>query len=153
LLKIGHPELTTACGGSVLTGKILLAVNVTIPTSMLVTKLAVNALSSGTHVIMGLYNDAGNVPGTLVATTGSSTVSLGANEIPVTGGPVRVAGGSYWIVTIYDADTTMACDSTRTNMWWLNSLSTFPTSLPATWSGGSSISNWFNFALYVVLTQ
>ena len=55
--------------------------------------------TSGINLIMGLYNDASNLPGTLVA--GSSTavvpsINAGWQTIPVANGPT-VPAGTYWV--------------------------------------------------------
>jgi hypothetical protein len=55
--------------------------------------------TSGINLIMGLYTDAANLPGTLIAGTSTAvvpTINAGLQTVPVANGPT-IPAGTYWV--------------------------------------------------------
>ncbi|HXC53151.1 MAG TPA: hypothetical protein VN634_19850 [Candidatus Limnocylindrales bacterium] len=86
----------------------LLGFPVTIEFDATVTHFGLIMRTGGAHVQMVLYKDAGGSPGQLVATSASTLTVIGSQEIPIA--PTHVTAGVYWIMGVYDANTTVATD-------------------------------------------
>jgi len=93
---------------------------------------------------MALYTDSSGSPGTLVAyTAAASAPSTGYQEIAVTGAPVSLAAGDYWISWWCSGASCRTSYSTAagevgTNLAYYKAYAgTFP-SWPASWPSGSS---------------
>ncbi len=86
----------------------LLGFPVTIEFDATVTHFGLITRNGGAHVQMVLYKDASGSPGQLVATSASTLTVVGSQEIPIA--PTPVTAGVYWIMGVYDADTTVATD-------------------------------------------
>ena len=132
-VRYGYQNLA---GSNTFTADNLLGEAIDIPQPILVTKLAVSTAASGPHVVVGLYTNNGGVPNTLVASTPSTAVSFGANEIAVTASKT-ITAGTYWLMAVYDKDAQIEKDSATTNTFCYISFA-FSASLPTTWPGGTS---------------
>jgi hypothetical protein len=82
----------------------LLGELISVPTNMTLTALGVVMNAANIHVIMALYTNAGGAPGTVIASTASTTTVVGKMEMPVTN--VGLAAGTYWIMGEYDTTVT-----------------------------------------------
>jgi hypothetical protein len=105
---------------------------------------------------MGLYRTTGaspnNRPGARVAQTGSTVLVNGRQEIPIT--PVEVAAGDYWIVTLFDTQTSVAADPGFVTIRYVNTQTPFATGLPADFATLQVLNEgFFRTNFYIVLLQ
>jgi hypothetical protein len=77
-------------------------------------KFGVICLTSGAHVTMALYSDAGGAPGTLLAYSGSTPTTGGDEELSPNAN-VALGAGVYWIMGTYDANVSLQVDGSTTN--------------------------------------
>jgi Ca2+-binding RTX toxin-like protein len=108
-------------------------------------RLFINATSTATSVVVGLYtNSATNHPGTLL-TTGTITAPVAGvnNSVTVAGAPVT-AGTTYWIAVLGPAGVVRFRDRAAVGAGAseTSSLGTL-TSLPATWTTGTGFTDGF----------
>jgi hypothetical protein len=82
----------------------LLGTAVVVPETVLVS-FGVIGRAAGPHFEMALYRDAGGSPGALVASTPSTPLAVGRQEIGVS--PVALSAGTYWIMGIYDTEASI----------------------------------------------
>ena len=97
----------------------------------------VDASSTGTALVAGLYSDSAGHPGTLIAQGALMQLTAGAwNNVPIPGAIVT-AGTPYWLAILAtqsgvlrfrDGTGCTSVESQQTNL----------TSLPATWVSGAS---------------
>jgi hypothetical protein len=80
---------------------------------MTVTKLATKANDAAANGMLALYADNGGAPSALVASTPSTPIYIGLNEIPVLT-QVVVNPGNYWIMAVYSQDTFPCKDTSPT---------------------------------------
>lgn len=89
--------------------------------------------NSGASVKMALYKDVAGVPGALVASTGTATVTSGTISLAVT--PTVLNPGSYWIMAIYSTNGSHTYSKTKTSSTGIDSIyyktQTFDTEIPA----------------------
>jgi hypothetical protein len=149
--RYGYPSITTEGTASSFGRDYLLGEQIYIGTSIIVTKLAVNALASGPYVVMALYSDYGGAPSALLASTPSTTMVAGSNEIPVLV-PASIPAGYYWIMAVYSADADVACDTATDSTYRYISLP-FGTALPNPLPVANYEPAVQHFGYYVVGTQ
>jgi hypothetical protein len=103
--------------------------------------LYLDALSSATQVLVGIYADEAGHPGALVAQGATSTPTAGAwNEIPLS--PVRVAAGTtYWIAILDPFGPGLLRFRDRPGGASETSAADALTNLPASWTTGASYSD------------
>jgi hypothetical protein len=154
-IRYGYQDVTGLGSPSIepFNSNYLLGERIYIGSSIIVTKIALNALvaSSYPHVAMALYTDSGTAPSQLLASTASTTLVAGANEIPVLV-QASIPAGNYWIMAVYDGGAQIASDSATDNTFVyvsFNFSTTMPTPFP------SSISSYTSehAGYYVVGTQ
>ena len=71
-------------------------VQATLAVSATLRSISVYSGDAGSSLFLGVYTDAGNVPGNLIASTALFTTTLGLNTVPTTSNPV-LSPGTYWI--------------------------------------------------------
>jgi hypothetical protein len=150
-LRYGYPSITTEGTATSFGSDHLLGEQIYIGSSIVVTKIAVNALASGPYVVMALYADSGGAPSALLASTSATTMFAGSNEIPVLA-PANIPAGYYWIMAVYSADADVACDTATDNTYRYISLP-FGTDLPNPLPFANYESAVQHFGYYVVGTQ
>jgi hypothetical protein len=91
----GGSSSTSGFGVNYLLGEVI-----SIPSAMTLTALGSVVYTAGTHMILALYTNSGGAPGSLLASTASTTMVAGVMELPVAN--VTLAAGSYWIMGEYD---------------------------------------------------
>ena len=75
---------------------------VTLSADSTITGMGISYVSGSCDVRMALYEDASGSPGALVAETGASALSVGDNELALSGSDVPVAAGTYWLLKVHD---------------------------------------------------
>ena len=102
--------------------------------------LYVDASSSATRIVAGVYADNSNSPGALLAQGSISTIANGAwNDLPLPGGSVT-SGVKYWIAILAPSGTLKyrdRCCGGRGTIPSVTHAVTGLSSLPATWSVGA----------------
>lgn len=113
----------------------LLGVQVALPAGKVIALTnRVPAGDAGKKVMMGLYADASNAPGALVASTAEATLIPGLNLIWMS--PATIAGGNYWIMAVYPVLTTGYQATDSTTIKYISH--TYGTALPTTFPGTHS---------------
>jgi hypothetical protein len=136
-------------GSSSHTPDYLLGSAVHVPLSATLTHLSVIAKSAGSRVVLALYSDSGGEPDQLVAATPATTMSVGANEIPVT--PTLLSAGTYWIMGVYETDASIGFDETDTGAVVYYLYNPFADPLPASIEWPSLyLGHRFNYYLNVL---
>jgi hypothetical protein len=106
------------CGNTVtfLNAHLLAAQPFTVSADITVLSLGVvaNQPTSGLRGVLALYSDASGAPSTLKASTASSTIVAGRNEIPVVT-TTTVSPGTYWIAGEFQADASICADNSTNN--------------------------------------
>ena len=102
--------------------------------------LYVDAGSTASKIVAGVYSDSGGNPGTLLGQGSISTIVNGAwNDIPLAGGSIS-GGGKYWIAILAPSGTIKyrdrCCGGGGTVPSQTNSARNL-TTLPTTWSVGT----------------
>jgi hypothetical protein len=102
--------------------------------------LYVDAGSTATRILVGVYSDNGGNPGTLLGSGSITTIANGAwNDIPLSGGSVN-GGAKYWIAILAPTGTIKyrdrCCGGGGTTPSQTNSVRNL-SALPATWSVGT----------------
>jgi len=115
----------------------LLAFPITVTDNIELTHLSLITTGAASQVKIGLYSDAGNVPDQLL-TQGAGTIgAAGVHEIPVP--QTNLAPGTYWIVVMFDVPTSVGHQYGTGKSYWISFAHGFANSLPATWTGVSSV--------------
>jgi len=111
------------------------------------TLLRIGQLSrdTGKNVRMAVYSDSAGSPDQLVAETPVFSATKSAQEIPVP--PVSLAAGRYWVMAVYEVNTTIGIDlATGMGMYKYTSMSfggLMPTAFPAAPPGGAARLNYW----------
>jgi hypothetical protein len=100
---VEFPDVSSATAGYLVGG------SVTVPVASMLTHLGVINKAAGPNIVLALYSDLGGLPDVLVASTPPTLMTLGRMEIPVAVTPL--APGTYWLMGVYDTDTSMGVDS------------------------------------------
>jgi len=122
---------------------------ITISQSVTVTALGVvGQAATGAQGTLALYENAGGVPGSLVAQTGTTTViAAGPNEIATTA-QVPITAGTYWIGAEYNATAAICIDGSKTNTLQLTTITTYGT-VPLVFGGPTTITGAEDVNYYV----
>jgi hypothetical protein len=143
-VRFGYPDITVADPECVISaemqcrpvlGGYLLGEQVAIDVPILLTGLGLNVLKVGANVVMALYTDAGDMPGSLVAATAIAPIVKGTNEIPVLT-QVELAAGKYWLLALYDVETQIALKKPYTRIWYVKM--PFSASVPVSFPAGAN---------------
>lgn len=109
----------------------LLGQQVTLSSAITLTGLGINIYATSGNTVIALYTDSSGSPGTLVAQTGSEALSVGNNDLGLSGSNVAVSAGTYWIMKVHDdvAYVTESSSAGSTNTTAYESF-TFSSSVP-----------------------
>jgi len=129
-------------------GNRLVAQQVTLPESATIQSLSYYVATAGGQLRLGIYNNSGNAPGTLVAQTAAFTPVAGWNTQTVLT-PSLLPAGTYWLAFLPQnnglAGRVVPSGAGRHYSY------TFGT-LPGTFSS-SSTSGAFHFSFYATLSR
>jgi hypothetical protein len=101
-------------------------------------------VGAGTNAYLGVYADAGNVPGSLLTSIGPVALSAGLNELAITHVPLPT---TFWVVTTFETAVSLSgANSISTDRFYSQSAAygPLPTSLPST-----SVGQGLQFMQYV----
>lgn len=124
---------TSNRGGNSLQGMLI-----TIAADTDLVALAIDTVTVGAHVRLGLYTSSSGAPQTLVAQTAELVTVNGITEGRVSTTPV--ASGDYWIYFLADATVTVRATASTTS-WWFTTYTygSLPTNAPAMTGATTSV--------------
>ncbi|NWG08230.1 MAG: metallophosphoesterase [Chloroflexi bacterium] len=127
-------------------GNYLVAQQVTLPQNATIQSLSYYVATAGGQLRLGIYNNAGNAPGSLQAQTAAFTPVAGWNTQNVTS-PTMLPAGTYWLAFLpQNNNLTGRMAFTGTGRYYGYTFS----ALPTTYSN-SSTSGTFHFSMYATL--
>ena len=95
---------------------------------------------AGSHMVAGVYTDAGGIPGNLLAATASTVTVLGAQEIPLAS-EANLSGAAVWLVVTFDASTSVGWADLGVTDTLFYAARTYDGALPANFASGGSLSS------------
>ena len=96
-----------------ISSKVLEATKQTLPSTMKTSSLWIYCFNAD-FVRVGIYNDSGSLPSTLITQSASTAVVPGFNEIPLPS-EVTLSAGAYWLAGVSSGSITMGVDSSSGN--------------------------------------
>ena len=110
--------------------------------------LSYNEEDNGKTIQLGIYDDASNTPGTLLASTTATVVNNGWNTLWLNSPVYLVDGTRYWLgYMYYDAGYSYAYISAPTlNIGYYSNAQY--SSLPASLAGGMTLDHWYHPGIY-----
>ncbi|MGA2547583.1 MAG: caspase family protein [Rectinemataceae bacterium] len=121
--------------------------------SGILVKVGIISKGPGSDIRMALYDDNGDYPGKLVASTSATLPPEGGrSEIPI--GPVGLPAGGYWLMVQYAKATNILADTSgkRDKQIYYISL-TDKDSLPSNYPSGAMNFKGFQVNYYLVMTE
>jgi hypothetical protein len=112
--------------------------------------------ANGSEWTMAIYSDSGGAPSTLVAETSTTTAAAAYQELEVTGGPVSLPAGDYWIAwqcsvaSCKDHFSNGVADGATTNAVYYATYSAYP-AWPSTWPSSTGHSTGKIYNVYGVV--
>jgi hypothetical protein len=125
------------------------AVKITLTQGGTLNSISIFLATAGVNIILGLYNDASGLPGSLLAASAVTTSVVGTNTLPITSGPT-LAAGTYWLVIQNQTSVNGYYNSSGAGAY--NNSVSWTGSLPATWPTSGGGSGVFDFSLYATFT-
>jgi hypothetical protein len=145
--NIGN-ESPVFTGSQSLPANNIFGVKYTVTSSGTLTGLSMNGLISGTsNVQMAVYNDVAGAPGTLIATSGISAITVGTFTLAVT--PQLILPGDYYLMAVIDFSGSVISLNTGSTTTVYFTPNAFGSPFPISGSGfgllpGSDVNTWMN---------